>query len=363
VTERAIWRSVQFMLESVIFLLIGLQLRTLVDKAAASSTDNGQILRFCIAIVAVVIVVRILWVFPTTYLPRLLPAVRRADAAPSWQALALLSWAGMRGVVTIAAAFTLTGIPGNETLIIAAFAVVVASLLIQGATLPWLVRVLKVRGPDEAQDALQQALVLQRAVDAGRARLEELSDSAPKQVVKSLEAWGERLTNAVWERLGSPSGETPTRAFRRLRVAMLDAERRVVVDVRRSGAVAPEVLEGVLERLDQEEAMLSAFAEATAVSDVVLTPPNDPGACDHLRHEPLVAVPTTTPDECAECVAIGKDDWVSLRMCLHCGNVACCDSSPRRHADAHFRETTHPVMRSVELGEAWRWCYVDRQVG
>ena len=54
---------------------------------------------------------------------------------------------------------------------------------------------------------------------------------------------------------------------------------------------------------------------------------------------------------------------VHLRMCLTCGNVACCDSSPARHADRHFRGTGHPVMRSVEPGEAWRWCYVDDQLG
>jgi CPA1 family monovalent cation:H+ antiporter len=50
-------------------------------------------------------------------------------------------------------------------------------------------------------------------------------------------------------------------------------------------------------------------------------------------------------------------------MCLHCGVVNCCDSSPNRHAEAHFRDTGHPVMRSIELGEAWRWCYVDSLLG
>jgi uncharacterized UBP type Zn finger protein len=62
------------------------------------------------------------------------------------------------------------------------------------------------------------------------------------------------------------------------------------------------------------------------------------------------------------CFESGHRDWVHLRQCLTCGNVACCDSSPRRHASGHHRETGHPVMRSIEPGEAWRWCYVDEEV-
>jgi Integral membrane protein TerC family/Zn-finger in ubiquitin-hydrolases and other protein len=66
-------------------------------------------------------------------------------------------------------------------------------------------------------------------------------------------------------------------------------------------------------------------------------------------------------DKCAECVRSG-DRWVDLRMCLSCGNVACCDSSKNRHATKHFDATGHPIMQSIELGENWRWCYVDRVV-
>ena len=63
-------------------------------------------------------------------------------------------------------------------------------------------------------------------------------------------------------------------------------------------------------------------------------------------------------DGCEECLQSGTR-WVQLRMCLTCGHVGCCDSSERRHAAAHFHGTTHPVMRSAEPGEAWRWCYID----
>ena len=63
--------------------------------------------------------------------------------------------------------------------------------------------------------------------------------------------------------------------------------------------------------------------------------------------------------ECKECVKRG-DRWVALRMCLTCGNVGCCDSSKGKHATQHFHEAQHAVMRSIEPGQDWRWCYVDK---
>jgi len=77
--------------------------------------------------------------------------------------------------------------------------------------------------------------------------------------------------------------------------------------------------------------------------------------CDHLLSTPVAE----TPDNpvCARCLEDGAR-WVALRMCLSCGEIGCCDSSPGQHATAHFHETTHPVMQSAEPGEDWRWCYV-----
>ncbi len=66
-------------------------------------------------------------------------------------------------------------------------------------------------------------------------------------------------------------------------------------------------------------------------------------------------------DVCEECLAKG-DTWVHLRMCMTCGHVGCCDDSKNKHATAHFRATGHPIMRSIEPGEDWMWCFVDRLV-
>jgi len=67
-------------------------------------------------------------------------------------------------------------------------------------------------------------------------------------------------------------------------------------------------------------------------------------------------------DDCTDCTAMGARVWRHLRMCLTCGHVACCDSSPHRHASAHHGATGHPVMRSFEPGEQWRWCYDDQRI-
>lgn len=80
--------------------------------------------------------------------------------------------------------------------------------------------------------------------------------------------------------------------------------------------------------------------------------------CTHLDSIRQV---TPSADGCEECLLIGSG-WVHLRICLTCGHVGCCDSSPNRHASGHFRSTGHPIMQSFEPGDDWAWCYVD-QVG
>lgn len=76
-------------------------------------------------------------------------------------------------------------------------------------------------------------------------------------------------------------------------------------------------------------------------------------------HGTLVGAVVPNADGCEECLRSG-DTWVHLRVCMHCGHVGCCDSSRNKHATAHFHATGHAVARSLEPGEEWGWCYVDR---
>jgi hypothetical protein len=78
--------------------------------------------------------------------------------------------------------------------------------------------------------------------------------------------------------------------------------------------------------------------------------------CEHLEHAGNPA--PRTPEGCEECLAMG-DTWIHLRLCLECGHVGCCDSSKNKHATKHFHKVHHPVIRSFQPGENWRWCYVD----
>ncbi|ACG72278.1 zinc finger, UBP-type [Anaeromyxobacter sp. K] len=84
--------------------------------------------------------------------------------------------------------------------------------------------------------------------------------------------------------------------------------------------------------------------------------------CEHLETvERRRAAVRPRTQGCEECLASG-DRWVQLRLCLTCGHVGCCDSSPNRHATRHFHETDHPVVRSFEPGADWAWCYVDEEM-
>ncbi len=77
--------------------------------------------------------------------------------------------------------------------------------------------------------------------------------------------------------------------------------------------------------------------------------------CEHIEDSKLIA--PNTPEGCEECLKMGSD-WVHLRLCLACGHVGCCDSSPNKHATKHFHTTKHPVIKSFEPGEDWEYCYV-----
>ncbi len=367
-SERINWATVQFLLENSVFLLIGLQVRQIVQAVEGDSLGAGRIWGGCALVLVAVLVLRPVWVFPATYLPRLIPAVRRADPSPPLTYPAVISWAGMRGVVTLAAVFAIPeDVPHRPVLVLAALVVVFGTLILQGFTLPTLVRLLNVRGADPREDLLQQAVVLQDTAETGLAALEQARrPDDPTDVIENLQSRMEQRRAAAWELLGRPEsdGETPSQRLRVLRLLMLQAERDRVLELRTEGNVPPKVLSDVLEILDVEEALVSRWSEpdrGSRTSEVLRTPEPVRGGCDHLGEAPVSRTPSS-PGVCAGCVAEGTVP-VHLRMCLGCGHVGCCDSSVGKHADRHFAESGHPVMRSIEPGEAWRWCYVDSLIG
>ncbi|MGA9715733.1 MAG: Na+/H+ antiporter [Aeromicrobium sp.] len=362
--ERTNWSTISFVLENAVFLLIGMQIRSILIDVRDSELSVPLIAATCAATLVGVIVLRFIWIFPATYLPRLIPSVQRVDPAPSWRVVVIIGWAGMRGVVTLAAVFLLPrDTPQREVLVLIAFVVTVGTLLLQGLTLPWLVRTLKVPGPDRHEDHLQEAGVYQSVTDAGIRYLDEHEDRAVSDSVRQrLRDRALDRTNSLWERLGR--SETPTAQYTRTRAEMLKAERRELLRIRDAGGVDHTVLTRIMNALDLEESILDRAAEdeTTSERETDLRPTLlAQGGCEHLRDGRPVPDPIT-PDGCEECLRDGTE-WVHLRICMSCGHVGCCDSSPGQHAAAHFDETAHPVMRSFEPGEAWRWCFVDQLTG
>jgi CPA1 family monovalent cation:H+ antiporter len=181
----------------------------------------------------------------------------------------VLSWAGLRGVISLAAAAALsTDVPQRNLLVFLTFTTVLGTLLVQGLTLPWLIRWLGVRaGPDEERaDVVAQASAQQAASEAGLRRLDELAAEdpagAPAAVVQRLRRLAEYRQAGAWERLpgGQPrgaGGPAPSAAFRRLRREMTTAERAEFIRLRDERQIDDEVLDEVLHHLDLEEAMLS----------------------------------------------------------------------------------------------------------
>jgi uncharacterized UBP type Zn finger protein len=82
--------------------------------------------------------------------------------------------------------------------------------------------------------------------------------------------------------------------------------------------------------------------------------------CTHLDHVLITELPAEVPG-CEDCLKTGEP-WLHLRICLECGKVGCCDDSPNRHATAHAKPSGHPIIRSIEPGEEWSWCYIDEEM-
>lgn len=366
IAERINWRTIAFLLENTVFLLIGLQARWILEGVADSELSTGRIAAVCLATLLATIVLRLVWVFAArTWLTRASGGVSASQEVATWQDTFVLGWAGMRGVVTLAAAFIIEeDVHHREVLLLIAFTVVAGSLFIQGLSLPWVARRLRVPSPDPLEDALARAALLQQASKAGFAALDELEHDDPHGVRDLIHQRVDQRNFAAWEQLSTtPGQESPSELYARIRLAMIDAERAKVLEIRSTGAVASEVVRQVLSTLDVEESMLdlASSEDDTDAPRAIRIQTGD--SCEHL--DEAGSAPMASAEDglsCHECVELGAH-WVSLRRCLACGNVACCDSSPYKHATAHFHDSTHPVMQSAQPGEDWRWCFVHHLTG
>ncbi|MEV4970211.1 Na+/H+ antiporter [Streptomyces scopuliridis] len=266
--EAAVWKMVAFVLESAVFALIGLQLSYVVRGLGEYGV--GESLLYALGVFVVVVAVRFVWVYPATFLPRaLFPGIRKREPDTNWTAPLIVGWAGMRGVVSLAIAFSIPltvedgrPFPGRNLVLFLTFTTVIGTLVVQGLTLPPLIRLLKLPGRDRQAETLAEAQAQSEASGAAERRLDALladeRNALPPPLAERLRAVLERRRNAVWERLGAVNevtGESADDTYRRLSREMIEAERAVFVELRDRRRIDDEMMRTLLRRLDLEEAM------------------------------------------------------------------------------------------------------------
>ncbi|MFG2567805.1 Na+/H+ antiporter [Streptomyces sp. NPDC048567] len=265
--EAAVWKMVAFVLESAVFALIGLQLPFVLKGLGTYSVADA--FGYAVLVFLAVVVVRFVWVYPATYLPRWLSRrIRERESGTDWTSPLIVGWAGMRGVVSLAIAFSVPlvtadgdAFPARNLVLFLTFTTVIGTLVVQGLTLPLLVRVLKLPGRDRQADTLAEAQAQNEASTAAEARLDELltdeRNRLPEPLADRLRTVLERRRNAVWERLGAANpvtGESADETYRRLAGEMIETEREVFVRLRDARRIDDEMVRTLLRRLDLEEA-------------------------------------------------------------------------------------------------------------
>ncbi|MEU8587804.1 Na+/H+ antiporter [Streptomyces sp. NPDC048664] len=265
--EEAVWKMVAFVLESSVFALIGLQLPVVLK--GLGRYEGTRAAWYAVAVFLAIVVTRFLWVYPATLLPaRLSRRVREREEALTGRAAFVIGWAGMRGVVSLAIAFSIpktlhdgSPFPDRNLILFLTFTTVIGTLVVQGLTLPPLIRLLRLPGRDSQAETLAEANAQAQASRAAEQRLDELLDdegnALPPPLADRLRHVLERRRNAVWERLGSVNpvtGETADDTYRRLSREMIGAEREVFVRLRNHRYIDDEMLRTLLRRLDLEEA-------------------------------------------------------------------------------------------------------------
>jgi Na+/H+ antiporter len=250
-----VWQTVIWLINAFVFMLIGLQLPAIL-RAVLIDHSPWELAAMGLGVAAAVIVSRIVWVYPATYLPRFLSArLRVRDPYPPWQAVFVISWAGMRGVVSLAAAFALPpDFPHRDLILFLTFCVIAATLVGQGLTLPWLIRHLGVLAPDGADSEEVHARLA--AVEAALQRLEELKHDYPTHLplIDQLREEYEHEAGHVMPKPGAELDEVEQELIdhRAIRNAVLTAQREAVIALRDAGVINDETLRSIERDLDLE---------------------------------------------------------------------------------------------------------------
>ena len=259
----AVWEIVQFVLNAALFVLVGLQLPSVIDGIADMAT--GSIVTDAIVVAATVIVVRLLWVYPTAYIPRFLSArLRERDPYPPWWMPAIVGWTGMRGAVSLAAALAIPatikgGAPERDVIVFLTYAVIAATLILQGMTLPLIIKALGVEEDGSAAQRESKARLL--AARAAIARVDELvgedwvREDTADRVKRQYEFRIQRFSARFDDEYDGAIDER-SRQYQRLVRELLEAQRAEIIRLRNLGKINDEIMHRIERDLDLEDTRL-----------------------------------------------------------------------------------------------------------
>lgn len=262
-----VWEIVEFLLNGFVFILIGLQLPEVMQTLAGHTISFINLIWYALLIGLAVVIIRILWVFPATYLPRLIfKKLCRNDPYPKWQHVTLVAWTGMRGVVSLAAALALplttgTGapFPGRNLILFLTFIVILATLVVQGLSLPFLIGWLGIQDDGSMEKEEHEARL--KANQDALARLDGLAESgtdkaeALQRLRLEYQDHIRRLQSAEPEHAGT-SLRRFSSEFERLSREALKQERKTIIQLRNQDVINDEVLRRIQRDIDLAEARL-----------------------------------------------------------------------------------------------------------
>ena len=267
-----LWNVLPFLLNSVLFILIGLQLPKILESISGESSMADVILYAALVGLAV-IGTRLLWTFPAAYLPRLLSrTVRERNPYPPWQETAAIAYTGMRGTISLAAALAIpltvkdgSPFPGRDEILFLTFSVILLTLVLQGLSLPLLVRRLGLAGAED-EEMREETEARLRAAEAALARLEELAaegwvrEDTSAGMREVYEYRRQRFSARFGEQAESAEGEDGfeerSLAYQRFRKELLSAERDALLRLRSEGHISDEVRRRVERDIDLEDVRL-----------------------------------------------------------------------------------------------------------
>ena len=261
------WGMVEFLLNGFVFILIGLQLPVVLHTLSGDAIPLPRLVWYTLLISLAVILIRVLWVFPATYLPRLiLKKLCRHDPYPKWQHVTVVAWTGMRGVVSLAAALALpqtireqAPFPGRDLILFLTLVVILTTLVVQGLSLPWLIRWLGVkddgRMEQEEREARLKANQAALAQLIGMAEREPAKADALQRVRMEYEDHIRQVEGVEPESAGAPL-RLFSSEYERLSHAALQVERRTIIELRDRDVINDEVLRRIQQDIDLAEARL-----------------------------------------------------------------------------------------------------------